>query len=293
MMNSTGGTPMIVPRLTWNPELPRRTTDALRDAPPAALRGPGGFPSLALFTLPRYPTRFAIGAVVALFPAPLPVVEPLRDALFVGLGVWLAGGIAARVRGWRGGRLIRRSRNDYVLDTDLIPEAGQLLARFVRASGAIMRSKVHAADLLDSQRNKVVIPAQQWELATALREYSRIVRQEPERSKAGGAVSGLLDARSAALAASLAGCERRVVALEEYAAQTAEADRQYQEMQQVQQIAAQSEDILNLLASTARDDLAVAEIQGIAGEAAALAEVFSATVEKARGAAVLALPRAS
>lgn len=89
---------------------------------------------------------------------------------------------------------------------------------------------------------------------------------------------------------SLAGVERRVTALETYAGQVREADRQYKELRQIQKLSDASSDILDLLARTAADDLAMAEIEGLTGEAATFAASFSAALESARGAAVIALP---
>lgn len=100
----------------------------------------------------------------------------------------------------------------------------------------------------------------------------------------------LVDMQHRALAASLNGIERRVAALESYADQVKEADTRYAELQQVQQLDADSEALLDLLARTASDDLAIAGINSLTTEAAALATAFSTALESAKVAAVAALP---
>lgn len=54
---------------------------------------------------------------------------------------------------------------------------------------------------------------------------------------------------------------------------------------------ARKHDVLDLLARTAADDLAVAEIEGMTGQAAAVADAFAAALNSARAAAVETLLR--
>ncbi|MFJ5877417.1 hypothetical protein [Streptomyces sp. S1] len=99
----------------------------------------------------------------------------------------------------------------------------------------------------------------------------------------------LLATRRRALRTSLDSIARRVTALEQYAAQVTEADDRYRELRQIRQLAAGSDDVLDFLARTVRDDLAAAEIKGMTGEAAA---AFTAALDSAKEAAALALPSA-
>ncbi|GHE76232.1 hypothetical protein [Streptomyces vinaceus] len=101
-----------------------------------------------------------------------------------------------------------------------------------------------------------------------------------ERSRNGGQ----------ALRVSRDGVEQRIAALEEYAAQVREADLRYQELQQIQRLAEGNDEALDLLARTAADALAVAEIEAMAKEAAIVAKTFSTALDRASAAAVIALP---
>lgn len=180
-------------------------------------------------------------------------------------------------------------RDRCVRPAELHDDASTLLARAQQAKRAVLTSAVHRFDLIDRQRNEVSLPRQEWEIAVALREYTRLVKAEPSNPR-GDKVAALLDTRRRALQACLDGITQRVVALEGYALRVAETDRQYRELQQVQALAAGGSDVLELLARTVRDDLAVAEIEGMTGEAAVVAASFATALESAKEAAAVALP---
>ncbi len=77
--------------------------------------------------------------------------------------------------------------------------------------------------------------------------------------------------RRRALRASLDGITRRVSALESYPEQVAQADDRYSELREIQALTDGSDDVLDFLAHAARDDLAVAEIEDMTGQAAVIA----------------------
>ncbi|MEU7046603.1 hypothetical protein AB0A77_36915 [Streptomyces varsoviensis] len=186
-------------------------------------------------------------------------------------------------------RRLAELRGRCVQPAALNDDARTLLARTQQAKKAVLTSAVHRFDLIDRQRNAVSLPRQEWEVAEALREYTRLVKAEPSNPK-GGKVAALLDTRRRALRASLDGITRRVEALESYAEQVAQADDRYRELQQIQALTDGSDDVLDFLARTVRDDLAVAEIEGMTGEAAAVANAFTTALESAKEAAIIALP---
>ncbi|MEU2593834.1 hypothetical protein ABZ630_24190, partial [Streptomyces albidoflavus] len=186
-------------------------------------------------------------------------------------------------------RYWRASREHFIAPEELMDECRLLLARGQQATTTVMRSHVHRQGLIDKAHNEAALPGHEWELATILRDYSRLAEAEP-RKPAGGEVVTLLQKRRDALRASLDGVERRVVALEAYAARVVEADRQWEEWRQIEELSEDADAVLNLLARTARDDMAVAEIEGMAGQAAVVAEALTSAVESAKKAAVIALP---
>ncbi|MEO3976718.1 hypothetical protein [Streptomyces sp. CAU 1734] len=91
--------------------------------------------------------------------------------------------------------------------------------------------------------------------AELLRAYSRVERSTLTKAT-GDEARPVLQARQAVLRTALDGIERRVAALETYAEQTAEADRRYAGLLQIQKITTTGDELLELLAHSVRDDLA-------------------------------------
>ncbi|WP_051852150.1 hypothetical protein [Streptomyces sp. NRRL F-5650] len=157
---------------------------------------------------------------------------------------------------------------------------------------AVLDSKVHREKWLDTQRNEAVFPRQEWAIAHDLRSCSRVARkgQRAPHTADNDTLAELLTSRGRVLATSLHGIERRVEALEAYASQVAEADARYAEVREIERLAAGSDELLDLLARTATDDLAVTEIDVLTDEAAAVASTFTKALESAKQAAAAALP---
>lgn len=199
--------------------------------------------------------------------------------------------VARAVAEARRGRAIRQALatpDQWVQARELVPEADELLARAQKAIRQVRASDVHREGLLDRDRNEAMFPVQEWEIATALRDYSRLLSQEPTKPQA-AEVTELIASRRLPLEAGYAAILRRVTALETLAARVGEADARYAAMKQIQQVTADSDEVLDFLARTVRDDLAVAEIDGLAGEAAVVAASFTRALETAKESAVFAL----
>lgn len=237
-------------------------------------------------------------------------VEPVPGTVFAGTakaaatlhwlaGLWPYAGAAAVVfTGVRAFQCVMYSRKlraldaaaeHYVQERDLAEGTRALLARAQRAQSTIPASQVHRLDLIDRQRNEVVLPVQVWEIASALREHSRL-SANTEADSSSAEVIALQAARRQALRVSRDGVEQRIAALEEHAAQVGEADRRYQELQQIQRLVEGNDEALDLLARTAADALAVAEIEAMSKEAAIVAKTFTTALDRASAAAVIALP---
>ncbi|WP_407841413.1 hypothetical protein ACE1OC_41320 [Streptomyces sp. DSM 116496] len=237
-------------------------------------------------------------------------VEPIPSTVFAGTaraaanlhwlaGLWPYAGAATlllvgvqvfrSVMYSRKRRALDAAAEHYVQDRDLTEGTRVLLARAQKAQSMVLASQVHRLDLIDRQRNEVVLPVQVWEIASALRDYSRLSDSTAADSSSAEVVA-LQAARRQALRVSRDGVEQRIVALEEYTAQVCEADLPYQELQQIQRLVEGNDEALDLLARTAADALAVAEIEAMAKEAAIVAKTFSTALDRASAAAVIALP---
>lgn len=203
-----------------------------------------------------------------------------------------AGLVADRALYNRQLRRIAAAQQHLVHPKDLTAGAQELLARAQRAMTAVLDSKVHREQWLDAQRNEAAFPRQEWAIAQDLRNYSRVARkdQRAPQETDNSTVAELLTSRRRVLATSLHGIERRVAALEAYASQVAEADARYAEVREIERLTAGSDELLDLLARTAADDLAVAEIDALTDEAAVVASTFTKALKSAKQAAAAALP---
>lgn len=108
----------------------------------------------------------------------------------VGLGIgaaatilWSAGAVSNGKPSSRVDQL-HAIRDRYVL-TETFTAAARALFSRASVAAAVLASAVNGGGLIDRQRNEVMLPAQEWEIATALREYSRLAHKAP-KDAAGG-----------------------------------------------------------------------------------------------------------
>ncbi|NGN68448.1 hypothetical protein G5C51_31695 [Streptomyces sp. A7024] len=218
----------------------------------------------------------------------------------------VVGGVGLVAAMWRvlsatamdaGMREVHQAHGRYILPEELDVRAARLLARAQRAITAVLRSRVQAEDLIDHSRNRLQLPAQEWEIAQELRDYTQRAKRFHQQADGDSENPSLLELRQAgrsALDQSLAGITRRIEALEGYAAEVAAADRRYAEWRaewrQVRELSDSGGELLELVARTARDDLAVAELENLTGTAATVTEALTQALDAAKDAAGKALP---
>lgn len=220
-----------------------------------------------------------------------------RSPLMLGAGACaygLSGAIAVLKRRQRVPVLLRIAEvhDRFVLGHELNAETAVLLARAVRAADRVKRSTVQRLDTADKQHNDRRLDGQVWEIAEALRTYSRVAGQGPAEAVS-EVMAQALEPRRNILRISLASIGRRVEALENYAAQITEAEKRRRELRQLRRLTTGTAELFDLLAATARDDLAVAEIENMSGEVARALALFNEAVQSAQDAAALVLPSPS
>jgi hypothetical protein len=231
----------------------------------------------------------AIGQVVAgavLIFAPGGVLV-LSGAAVVAFGVLLA-----RCGQGRAGSLARRLHGSYVVPDDLDTATAALLGRVQRAIQVVLTSEVTREGLLDDLRNTVTLPAQEWEVAQTLREISRLSEEQRTARLAGqnAELAQMMAPQARALKLATASVTERIEAIERYAEQVTAADRALLQWKTLQRLADSSDAYGELLARTVRDELAVAEIDGLTDEAKKLEEALRRSVEKARRTGLTLLP---
>jgi hypothetical protein len=125
----------------------------------------------------------------------------------------------------------------------------------------------------------------QWEIASALRDITRLREQLPEQP--GPLAEPVVAAQRKAIEVAEAATVTRITALAAYAAQVAQADAARRDWKAAHEIAARNDDYRALVARTAADEHAAAWLADVTAQATALA---SALAEANLAAEALVLP---
>jgi hypothetical protein len=219
-----------------------------------------------------------------------PVANPsLREAKRQRLVRMTKGQIAGRTGPVR---QIRR-RDQVVSPLALELECRNLLQRAQRAIATIVTSRVYARDLHGTVEERV-LQQHEWEIAIALREITELLLDLVSSYAAGAAgpmTTAMLVSQNRAISIARDATTARVLALELLAAQVATAEAARRDWETSHQMAANNDKYLDLVARTAADQHATAEITGLAEEAAEAAQAFREILQRAALAAeALALP---
>jgi hypothetical protein len=160
----------------------------------------------------------------------------------------------------------------------------QLLRRAQLAIGAILSSEACTADLLDRAAAQTALKRHEWEIASTLREITAL-RAESGTSLPGASpgpmTEAVLESHRRALALARQATTARVCALERYAEQVRMTDAARLDWQGALKIAGLNDRYLDLLARTAADDQAIAEITTLTEQASAADEAFREGLHRA------------
>jgi len=186
-----------------------------------------------------------------------------------------------------------RLLNELVSPLALERECGVLLLRTQRAIAAIVTSTVYAGDL----RSAVSVPAlrqHEWEIAVELREITELLFDLVSSSgggRAGPMTAPVLLSQHRAIEIARDATTARIVAIEQLATQVAATEVARRDWETAHRMAANNDKYLDLVARTAVDERATAEITDLAQQAALAAQAFRETLQQATLAAeALALP---
>ena len=177
---------------------------------------------------------------------------------------------------------------------DLDPSCGELLLRAQRAINAALNSGAYSNGIADRVVEESVLRRHEWEIATALRKLTwrraenLASRQEGEP---GPMTAAVLDGQQGALKLVLDSITSRVIALERYAAALEAADAAERDWERALRASRQNDSYLDLIALTAADEQAIAEIANLTEQAEIPRQVYLESLHQASLAAeVLALP---
>ncbi len=199
----------------------------------------------------------------------------------------------SRPRRWLQDRELGRHPGQVIFPHDLLRTGRLLLARAQRAIDLIASSDVRAAGLLEADES--ALWRHEWEIACAMRDLAKVRALTP-----GG--GGGADPDAGAMSAAVAGAHQRAVALaeeatgsrvsalERYAGQVAAADDAHRDWHSALRLAGLNDQYLDLVARTAADEHAVAELGELADRAAVIVRVLRESLRDATAAEVLAMP---
>ncbi len=186
-----------------------------------------------------------------------------------------------------------RCRDEVVSPLALEAGCRQLLRRAQQAVAAVVTSGVYARDLRGAVEEHV-LRQHEWEIAVSLREITELLLDLV--SSAGGGTVGPMTAtvllsQNRAITIARDAVTARVLALELLAAHVAAAEAARRDWEGAHQAAAKNDKYLDLVARTAADQHATAQIAGLAEQAAQAAQALRDTLRQATLAAeALALP---
>jgi hypothetical protein len=212
-------------------------------------------------------------------------VMAARGASVAWIIAWVtAAGAAVAITRMADLRLPRRD-SDRVIDPSSLDEPGrQLLRRAQLAIGAILSSQARPADLLDRAAAQTALGRHEWEIASTLRDITAL------RAESGAGLPGaspgpmteaVVESHRRALALAQQATTARVCALERYAAQVRVTDAARLDWQNALKFAGLNDRYLDLLARTAADDQAIAEITTLTEQASAADEAFRESLRRA------------
>ncbi|GAA4210491.1 hypothetical protein GCM10022252_78390 [Streptosporangium oxazolinicum] len=216
--------------------------------------------SAALLTLMISMYLFILGVIyLARKPSPADSVERL---------------LYAHSRHWQGRFLILE---------DFDYDARHLLGRVQRAIDHILRSRVNAMGMLDSVRNSVMLPAEEWEIARLLTKLSALRAKHRNLARGGRSpeVVAAMAPLERALAASEAAVLARVEALERYAGHVADAERALRSQGQIEVLRAHLPEYEQLVAETGAARFSGPEIGHLSEDADLLRRALRESVRSA------------
>ncbi|GAA4235139.1 hypothetical protein FHR32_006937 [Streptosporangium album] len=169
-------------------------------------------------------------------------------------------------------RNAQRFAGGYLILEDFDYGSRELLGRVQHAIDRIFGSRVNAMGMLDSVRNAVMLPAEEWEIARLLTKLSALRARHHNLARGGRTpeVAAAMAPLERALAASEAAVVARVEALERYARHVADADRALGAQGQIDALLAHLPEYEQLVAETGAARFSAPEIGHLSEDAAQL-----------------------
>jgi hypothetical protein len=207
---------------------------------------------------------------------PLPAIYP---------GTWLAlavaAGGAAAMLGLRFSpvRELAESADRVICPYELDAPCRAILAKAQWAIETIVRSEVRAVGLLEA--DEPTLRRHEWEIAIALRRVTGLRAIHAAQRPAGSMTESVLGAQQRALDVAQEATAARAAALERFAAQAASADAAYRDWREAMELSGLNDQYLDLVAATAADEIAIAELTELTDRATITASALQETLHAA------------
>ena len=257
-------------RPTFNPEVPARTRQRVtqlmrRSANPPdrrAIERVGWFIIICC----------AIGMVASGFAA----------AWLIGLAISVTAAVIVHREMTSAG--LKHYRDRYIAPADLDATSQRLMLRTQRAIDTVLGSEVYATGLLAGAAGESELRRHEWDIVTQLRDITKLRAEHLSATRTrvpGPMTSAVLAKQRLALTKAQEATTKRVTALERYAAHVKAADDAQQDWRDALRAADRNPRYLDLIARTAADQHAVAELTILTDQAAAAEQALHDSIHEA------------
>jgi len=232
----------------------------------------------------------AVACAILLFANPLPAG---RGEFVAAAAAAVISAVTIQRRSSR--RDLELCRSKVIFPENLDETCQALLGRSQGAINIILSSCVRASGLLGNPVDDTLLRQHEWEIASKLREITNLralLAANIAGNQVGPMTADVLRAQQRAIDVAQEATTARVLALERYASQITAADQADYDWQQATRLSKLNDKYLDLVARTASDDYAVAEIAGLTEQLAAAARARNDRLHEADlAASVLILPQ--
>ena len=181
---------------------------------------------------------------------------------------------------------------------DLDGGCQKIARRAHQAIDAILGSMAYADNLLHQPELEMTLRRHEWEVALILRDITKLRARHagfqpdhPMSFQPGPLTSAVLDPQQRVLAQAELSADKRVSAIERYAAEVKAVDGARVDWESSMRLSGLNDSFLDLAARTAADEHVIRELRGMTDQARAAAEVYYDSLTRAALAAeALALP---
>jgi hypothetical protein len=179
---------------------------------------------------------------------------------------------------------LKHYRDQFIVPADLDAICQPFMLRTRRAIDTVLGSEVHATGLLAGAAGETELKRHEWEIATQLRDITRLRAEHLSATSTrvpGPRTAAVLASHRLALTKAQDATAERVTALERYAGQVKAADDAQQDWRDALRAADHNPRYLDLVARTAADQHAVAELTVLTDQIAAAEQAFHDSIHQA------------